>query len=108
MIRQINAAGATQSTTAFSPYGEAVTSGDDQGNSTEYTGRENDETGVYFYRARYYDPILKRWTSEDPIGTAGGINLMGYVGGDPVNRRLCNRSMLNPIHTQNRPEEFSG
>ena len=84
VIRQINEAGTTQSTTAYSPYGEASTSGDDQGNSTEYTGRENDGTGLYFYRARYYDPILKRFISEDPIGTAGRINLMVYVGGSPV------------------------
>jgi RHS repeat-associated protein len=81
VIRQINEAGTTQSTTAYSPYGEGSTTGDDLQNSTEYTGRENDGTGLYFYRARYYDPILKRFISEDPIGTAGGINLMGYVWG---------------------------
>jgi RHS repeat-associated protein len=86
VIKQLNEAGTSQSNTVYSPYGEASTTGDDQQNSTEYTGRENDDTGLYFYRARYYDPILKRWISEDPIGTAGGINLMGYVGGDPVNR----------------------
>lgn len=84
VIRQINAAGATQSSTAYSPYGEASTTGDDQYNSTEYTARENDDTGLYFYRARYYDLVLKRFVSEDPIGTAGGINLMGYVRGNPV------------------------
>lgn len=84
VIRQINAAGATQSTTAYSPYGETQTTGNDQENSTEYTGRENDETGLYFYRARYYDPVLKRFTSEDPIGVAGGINVYGYVGGAPI------------------------
>ena len=55
VIRQINATGAAQSSTAYSPYGEAQTTGDDQQNSTEYTARENDETGLYFYRARYYD-----------------------------------------------------
>jgi RHS repeat-associated protein len=85
VIRQINEAGQTQSATAYSPYGEATTAGDDQGNSTEYTGRENDGTGLYFYRARYYDPVLKRWVSEDPIGTAGGVNLYAYVKGSPLN-----------------------
>lgn len=84
VIRQINEAGSTQSSTAYSPYGEASTTGNDQGNSTEFTGRENDDTGLYFYRARYFDPLLKRWISEDPIGHAGGINVMRYVGGDPV------------------------
>lgn len=84
VIRQINEAGGMQSATAYSPYGEASTSGDDQGNSTEYTGRENDGTGLYFYRARYYDSVLKRFVSEDPIGTAGGINVYAYVSGNPI------------------------
>jgi len=84
VIRQINEAGQTQSQTAYSPYGEVQTTGDDQGNSTEYTGRENDGTGLYFYRARYYDPVLKRWISEDPIGTVGGINLYLYANAAPT------------------------
>jgi RHS repeat-associated protein len=86
VIRQIDEAESTQSQTAYSPYGEAQTTGDDQGNSTEYTGRENDDTGLYFYRARYFDPVLKRWISEDPIGTAGGVNTYAYVENDPLNQ----------------------
>ena len=39
---------------------------------------------MYFYRARYYDPVLKRFVSEDPIGLAGGLNTAAYVGGNPV------------------------
>lgn len=84
VIRQINEAGQTQGMTSYSPYGEASTSGDDLGNSTEYTGRENDGTGLYFYRARYYDPVLKRWVSEDPIGVTGGVNRYAYVNGNPA------------------------
>jgi RHS repeat-associated protein len=52
----------------------------------QYTGREIDvETGLMYYRARFYDPAIGRFVSEDPIGLAGGINLYGYVGNDPVN-----------------------
>lgn len=69
---------------AYSPYGETVTLGPDEGNPLQYTGRENDGTGLYYYRARYYDPVLKRFVSEDPIGIAGGLNLAAYVGGNPV------------------------
>lgn len=36
--------------------------------------------------AREYDPVQKRFLSEDPIGIAGGINLYAYVRGDPVSR----------------------
>jgi RHS repeat-associated protein len=61
-----------------------------QGNITQtytFTGREYDaETGMYFYRARYYDPKFGRFVTKDPIGFAGGdINLYGYVLNDPIN-----------------------
>ena len=32
-----------------------------------------------------YDPTTGRWVTRDPIGTAGGLNLYEYCGGDPVN-----------------------
>ncbi|MCC6231852.1 MAG: hypothetical protein IT580_04370, partial [Verrucomicrobiales bacterium] len=50
-------------------------------------GREYDsDTGLYFMRARYYDPALGRFISQDPLGVAGGNNRYGYAGNDPVNR----------------------
>lgn len=65
---------------AYSAYGEATTLGPDSGNSLQYTGRENDGTGLYYYRARYYDPVLKRFVSEDPIRfDGGGLNFYTYV-----------------------------
>jgi RHS repeat-associated protein len=47
-----------------------------------YTGREWDPAvGLYFYRARWYDPRAGRFTSEDPLGfAAGDVNLSRYVG----------------------------
>jgi RHS repeat-associated protein len=52
-----------------------------------FTGREYDsETGMYFYRARYYDPAVGRFVTKDPIGFAGGdVNLYTYIQNDPVN-----------------------
>ncbi|MHC1727321.1 MAG: RHS repeat-associated core domain-containing protein [Syntrophobacteraceae bacterium] len=42
--------------------------------------------GLYYMRARYYDPGVGRFISEDPIGFAGGdVNLYGYVANDPIN-----------------------
>jgi RHS repeat-associated protein len=50
------------------------------------TGREFDkETGLYYYRARYYDPMEGRFITKDPIGFIGGINLYIYVQNNPVN-----------------------
>lgn len=37
-----------------------------------------------FFRNRFYDQATGRWTQEDPIGLAGGLNLYGYVGNNPV------------------------
>lgn len=43
------------------------------------------QTGFYYYRARYYDPKIGRFISEDPIGFRGGINFYAYVENNPVN-----------------------
>jgi len=53
-----------------------------------FTGRARDEeTGLHYYRARYYDPAVGQFLSEDPAGfAAGDANLRRYVGNDPVNR----------------------
>jgi RHS repeat-associated protein len=69
----------------YSPYGETVRSGEDGGNSTQYTGRENDGTGMYFYRARYYDSGIVRFLSQDPLALVGGLNRYTYVANDPTN-----------------------
>ena len=52
-----------------------------------YTGREFDEeTGQYYYRARYYDAPVGRFISEDPIGfEAGDANVYRYVLNSPTN-----------------------
>ena len=44
------------------------------------------ESGLYYYRARYYDAKIGRFISKDPIGFAGGdVNVYGYVGNSPTN-----------------------
>jgi RHS repeat-associated protein len=43
------------------------------------------DAGLVYRRNRYYDPASGRFTQEDPIGIAGGMNLYGFAGGDPVN-----------------------
>jgi RHS repeat-associated protein len=72
----------------YDPFGSVTISGEISDNPFQYTGRENDGTGLYYYRARYYSSELQRFISEDPIGFSGGsINLFSYVGNNPVNRR---------------------
>jgi RHS repeat-associated protein len=59
-----------------------------------FTGREWDaETGLYQYRARYYDATVGQFASEDPLGLADDLNMARYVRNDPIRR-------LDPSGTQ--------
>jgi RHS repeat-associated protein len=79
-------AGAVQTTSAYEAFGNTSVTGTSE-NAFQYAGRENDNTGLYYYRARYYSPIEQRFLSEDPTGLRGGDpNLYGYVFNNPVNR----------------------
>lgn len=51
----------------------------------EYIRGTADASGIEYLRNRYYDSRTGRFTQEDPIGLAGGLNLYGFAGGDPVN-----------------------
>ncbi|MEO5561284.1 MAG: RHS repeat-associated core domain-containing protein [Dokdonella sp.] len=78
-----DASGSVQQTYAYEPYGEVSATGAST-NPYQYTGRENDGTGLYYYRARYYSPNLKRFISEDPMGLSAGLNEYAYVRGNPL------------------------
>jgi RHS repeat-associated protein len=78
--------GTLQTTYAYEPFGATTASGQASGNPSQFTGRDNDGTGLYYYRARYYSPTLQRFISEDPLGFGGGdANLYAYVGDSPTN-----------------------
>jgi RHS repeat-associated protein len=51
-----------------------------------FSGKERDEeTGLYYFGARYYAPWLGRWTSADPAGFVDGANLFRYSRNSPIN-----------------------
>ena len=77
--------GAVQTTYAYELFGDTTVTGTSS-NEFQYTGRENDGTGLYYYRARYYSPTLQRFINEDPVRFSGGdINLYAYVANSPIN-----------------------
>ncbi|WP_228739210.1 RHS repeat-associated core domain-containing protein [Xanthomonas euvesicatoria] len=80
-----NAAGSAVQRYEYDPYGTTTQSSTAYTNPYQYTGREKDLNGLYYYRARYYRPQWGRFISEDPIKLAGGVNMYGYVDGNPVN-----------------------
>jgi RHS repeat-associated protein len=85
-IALVDASGNIVTTYAYDPFGNTVVSGATNSNEFQYTGREDEGNGLYFYRARYYSPRLGRFINEDPLGFgAGSVNLFSYVGNDPLN-----------------------
>jgi len=69
---------------SYDAYGKTTQTGTGD-NSQQYTGRENDQTGLYYYRARYYNPAWGRFISEDPIGwSSGQTNGFAYVDANPM------------------------
>jgi RHS repeat-associated protein len=110
-IALVDSNGNVQTSYTYDPYGGTSVTGTGDGNEFQYTGRENEGNGLYFYRARYYSPPLGRFISEDPLGYSGsGVNVYSYVFDDPVNAvdplRLDCRT-VGPVTWCNDPADAS-
>ena len=76
----------------YDPYGEVTITRNGTTQSTDplnqhftFTGRLLDEeSGLYYYRARYYSPALGRFVQRDPLGHTAGPNFFEYVGSSPT------------------------
>jgi RHS repeat-associated protein len=80
-----NASGSIAQTYTFDSFGKQTASSGPLTNPFQYTARESDtETGLYYYRARYYDKGTRRFLSEDPIRLKGGINFYRYARNNPL------------------------
>ena len=83
-----DSAGTLQTQYTYEPFGYVTQTGSASTSSYKYTGREDDGSGLDYYRARYYHPRLQRFIAEDPIGiSGGGANFYAYVGNSPIRYR---------------------
>jgi RHS repeat-associated protein len=79
--------GGSATTYRYEPFGKTTATGSSS-NSFQFTNREDDGTGISYYRARYYSPARQRFITEDPIGFLGGdANLYAYVRNAPLGNR---------------------
>ena len=93
----------------YDPYGKAtitrggqVLAGDPLGQHVAFTARWLDEeTGLYYYRARMYSPALGRFCQRDPLGFSPDPNLFSYVNNSPGN-------LKDPLGTCPNPARMDG
>ncbi len=90
VVALLKKTGTTNAITAqydsLDPFGNGQTNSGSVPNPLQFAGREYDaETGLNYLRARYYDPAVGRFVSEDPAGA--GINQYAYAGNDPGDGR---------------------
>jgi RHS repeat-associated protein len=85
----------------YSPYGTKGYNAGSMGTSKGYTGQYADPTGLDYYNARYYDPVVGRFLSVDSVeGNAQGTDPYNYVGGNPESRTdPSGQRMLGPNGT---------
>jgi RHS repeat-associated protein len=81
---------------SYQPFGATTLTGTDGGNPTRYVGREDDGSGQYYNRARYYSTTDQRFLSQDPLGLGSGdTNLYAYTTNQPTD-------LVDPLGTESK------
>jgi RHS repeat-associated protein len=73
---------------AYDAFGKVLNQEETIPNPFKYVGQfgvMDEENGLFYMRARYYDPEVGRFISKDPIGLLGGLNMYAYVQNNPIN-----------------------
>jgi RHS repeat-associated protein len=82
IIAKTDDTGAVTQRNEYGPFGESAAL---SGISFGYTGQRYDaESGLYFYKTRYYSPVIGRFLQPDTIGYGDGLNMYAYVNNQPM------------------------
>ena len=74
---------------AYGPFGERISATGPAAQANPWrwaTKYLDEETGLYYFGLRYYDPVTGQWLSREPLGEGESVNLYSYCHNDPVNK----------------------
>jgi RHS repeat-associated protein len=83
-----NSSGVEVARMMYRPYGERLSTSGAHVENRSFTGQRQDESGLFYLNARFYDPQLGRFISADPVIPSAdtvGLNRYAYAGNDPIN-----------------------
>ncbi len=97
VVAMVDANGQVAGRTTYGPYGQVIAQSGVQPNYAYAGLYRHQASGLYLATYRAYDPATARWIKRDPIKEAGGINLYGYVAGNPVSSTDASGLILDTI-----------
>jgi RHS repeat-associated protein len=86
-VAENDPSGAPQHSSIFDVWGVARTETGSRFSAFGYTGREFGEAGLWFYRARWYQPTTGRFGAEDPMRFEAGLHFYDYLSANPLSGR---------------------
>jgi RHS repeat-associated protein len=89
VLGTFSSSGAVEQTLQYDPWGQVEQASSSLSDTTRLRWKgllwQGDIAQLYYVRARWYDPVSRRFVSEDPLGLAAGMNQYTFAGNDPIN-----------------------